>query len=173
MPTIFTHPAVALTRTWFPSLDRRVVVAAILGTIAPDFDTIGFALGIPYGSMFGHRGFTHSIFFALLYALLATLAIRRGKGAFAFIFLCTISHPMLDAMTNGGRGIAFFAPFTNERYFFPWRPIRVSPIGTRFFSTRALGVIASEVVWVWIPCAVAGLLGKYVAHVEGESGKEG
>ena len=58
----------------------------------------------------------------------------RGRVAtFAFLFLCTMSHALLDALTDGGLGVAFFSPFSNERYFFPWTPIRVS----RFFSARA------------------------------------
>jgi inner membrane protein len=68
-----------------------------------------------------------------------------------YFTLVILSHPLLDALTNGGRGVALLAPFSNERYFFPWRPIEVSPIGMRFFSERGLSVIASEAVWVWLP----------------------
>ncbi len=46
-----------------------------------------------------------------------------------FLFVATISHGILDALTDGGLGVAFFAPFVNTRYFFPWTPIKVSPIG--------------------------------------------
>lgn len=173
MASLFTHPAVVLTRTWFPSVPRRAVIAAVIGSMLPDADAIGYALGIPYGSLFGHRGFTHSIVFALLYATLATLILRVRTTSLAFLFLCTLSHPVLDAMTNGGRGVAFFSPFSNHRYFFPWRPIQVSPISTHFFNERGLRVIASEVVWVWIPCAALALLGKYLVHVQGEAGEEG
>jgi len=57
-------------------------------------------------------------------------------------------------MTSGGFGIAFFAPFSNARYFFPWRPIVVSPIGIgAFFSHRGLEVMPSELVWIWLPAA--------------------
>jgi inner membrane protein len=66
----------------------------------------------------------------------------------------TASHGMLDAMTNGGRGIAFFAPFSNHRYFFPWRPIQVSPIGAGFFSARGLSVLVSEARWIWLPSVI-------------------
>jgi inner membrane protein len=44
-----------------------------------------------------------------------------------FFFLLTASHGILDAFTNGGLVIALFSPFSNERYFFPWTPIEVSP----------------------------------------------
>jgi inner membrane protein len=65
--------------------------------------------------------------------------------------LATFSHPLLDMLTDGGLGVALFAPLTNERYFFPWRPVEVSPIGVGFFSRRGLDVIFSEIIWIWIP----------------------
>lgn len=71
-----------------------------------------------------------------------------------YFFLATASHGFLDAMTNGGLGVAFFSPFNNVRYFLPWRPIRVSPIGvTRFFSHRGLEVVQSELLWIWLSSA--------------------
>ena len=127
----------------------------------PDVDGIGFWLGVPYESTFGHRGFTHSIFFAGLIAFAALLFFRdraydgERPRVWAYLFLATASHGVLDAMTTGGGGIAFFAPFVNERYFFPWRPILVSPMSIRrFFSERGVRIILSEIVWVWIPAAV-------------------
>jgi inner membrane protein len=63
-------------------------------------------------------------------------------------------------MTSGGIGVAFFAPFSSERYFFPWRPIRVSPIAVRsFFSAQGLAILRSELLWVWLPVLMGGLLG--------------
>ena len=47
--------------------------AAILAVI-PDLDVIGMRYGIPYGDMFGHRGFTHSLFFAVVLAWIAICA---------------------------------------------------------------------------------------------------
>ena len=66
---------------------------------------------------------------------------------------------MLDAMTNGGLGVAFFSPFDTTRYFLPFRPVEVSPIGVReFFTGRAWNILISEMKWIWIPAAVtAGL----------------
>jgi inner membrane protein len=69
-----------------------------------------------------------------------------------YFFLATASHGLLDAMTDGGLGVAFFAPIDNRRYFFPWTPIRVSPIGiARFFTARGLAVIQTELIWIWLP----------------------
>jgi inner membrane protein len=75
----------------------------------------------------------------------------------AHFFLVTASHGMIDAMTDGGLGVAFFAPFDNNRYFFPWRPVQVSPIGIApFFSRYGFDVLRSEFLWIWIP--VGGVL---------------
>ena len=127
----------------------------------PDVDGIAFVLGIPYGSILGHRGITHSIAFAglsgLVVGTIAHFGARRQFNRPALILyftLVTLSHPLLDAMTNGGLGVALFAPFSDARYFSPWRPIEVSPIGMGFFSARGLEVIASEIVWVWLPALV-------------------
>jgi inner membrane protein len=175
VPTVFSHPAVALAKTWFPGVPRRAYVVGALLTVLPDLDVVSFALGIPYASTFGHRGFTHSLLFAAIASLLATLALRsRTLPTFAFLFHCAVSHGILDAMTTGGLGVAFFSPISNARYFLPWRPIRVSPIGARFFSARGIAVMVSEVWWVWVPWAVAGLAGylKHRGDVEREIWKE-
>lgn len=67
-------------------------------------------------------------------------------------FFCILVHDILDAMTNGGFGVAFFSPFSDQRFFLPWRPIEVSPISPRrFFTSRGLTVMASEFIWVVIP----------------------
>jgi inner membrane protein len=71
----------------------------------------------------------------------------------------TASHGILDAFTNGGLGIAFLWPFSSERYFAPYQVIEVSPIGiSRFLSSRGLAVLESELVWVWAPCVVLGVV---------------
>lgn len=124
----------------------------------PDLDVIGFHFGVHYGDFWGHRGFTHSLAFAALLAGVATLLTRgtvcsRPGMIWFFLFLATASHGLLDAMTNGGLGVAFFSPFDLRRYFLPFRPILVSPIGIdRFFSAHGMAVLASEALWIWIPC---------------------
>lgn len=160
MPTIFTHAVVplaaglALGRTALPP---RLVAAGVIASMAPDFDTVAFKLGIAYADQFGHRGATHSIVFALVLGVLAATAapwLRSGRRrASAFIAACTLSHPLLDALTSGGLGVALLWPASHERYFAPWRPIAVSPIGAGFFSARGLTVLWSELKWVWLPCA--------------------
>jgi inner membrane protein len=168
MPTIFTHPAVplaigvALGQRIVP---KRLLIAGAIASIAPDFDGIGFKLGVHYASDLGHRGFTHSIAFALVLATLAAIAFRKLHArnrwiAFAFVFVATLSHPLLDMFTNGGLGVALYWPFSSERVFFDTRFIEVSPISvSRFLSERGLAVLRSEFVGVWLPLAIIALGG--------------
>lgn len=97
-------------------------------------------------------------------AAVATWYLKKIDGDIALprlvaaLFLATASHGALDAMTDGGLGVAFFAPFDPDRYFFPWRPIRVSPISIgRFFSPRGLAILENEARVVWIPAAALWL----------------
>ena len=163
MASAFTHAIAGLAiGTAFPRPDRpaRFWLLGAAGAVIPDLDAIGFWLGVPYDSVFGHRGFTHSLVFAALFASAGLLAFRRRdpaeqRGIWLYLFLATASHGVLDAMTSGGGGVAFFAPIVNDRYFLPWRPIPVSPLNPRhFFTTRGVSILASELVWVWIPAGV-------------------
>jgi inner membrane protein len=166
MASIFSHSVAALgigACFYRPGTPKRVWIAGAICSVVPDLDVIGFRFGIRYGDFWGHRGFTHSLLFAaLLAALVVLLAFRQAIpdlsrfALWTYFFLATASHGLLDAMTDGGLGVAFFSPLDNTRYFLPWTPIRVSPIGlTRFFSYRGLAVIQSELLWIWLP---AGLL---------------
>lgn len=164
VPTIFTHAVVPLAAGLAlgrKALPPRLVAAGVVAAMAPDFDTVAFRLGIAYADQFGHRGATHSITFALALGLLAATSaswLRSGRWrAFVFVALCTLSHPLLDALTNGGLGVALLWPWSHERFFAPWRPIAVSPIGAGFFSARGAAVLWSELRWVWLPCAVLAL----------------
>lgn len=163
MASVFGHIAVAyaMGKTLQPAFrTKRFWWLAFACCLLPDADVIGLFLGIPYEHVLGHRGLTHSLFFAgimgILVPRLAVPGLAFGSGIYGilalFFFGVTMSHGVLDAMTDGGLGIAFFAPFDSTRYFFPWRPISVSPIGiSSFFSTWGLGVLWSELLWIGIP----------------------
>ena len=157
MASIFGHAIVGYTVSKIISNNnsKLLLVLAIASTILPDIDVLTFNFGIPYEAPFGHRGFTHSIFFAMLWATLVIFVFAKFNRVtwWLVMFLSTISHGILDAMTSGGRGVGIFIPFHNERYFFPFREIIVSPIGIeRFFSERGIRVIFSELKYVFLPC---------------------
>lgn len=182
MATAFTHAVAALaigSCFYHPRVPKPVWGAGIICAIIPDLDVIGFQYGVHYGDFWGHRGFSHSLMFAGLIAALALLPFRRGVPGigriplFSYFFLATASHGLLDAMTNGGLGVAFFSPFDNTRYFLPWRPILVSPISVgRFFSPRASAILASEFLWIWIPAALlaAAVLGVRTMRLRARTG---
>lgn len=163
MPTIFTHAlaAAALGRVYARrEMPARFWLLSALCAVLPDADVAGLYLGVRYGDLLGHRGLTHSLAFAaavgftvaLIFFRNARAETGRGRPALAGYFaVVTASHGMLDALTDGGLGVAFFAPFDAGRYFLPWTPIRVSPIGADFFGGRGLAVLASELLWVWLP----------------------
>ena len=178
MPTIFSHAifssALGAAYATEPMPNRFWLLAAAC-SVVPDFDVITFGLGIPYRSVWGHRGFTHSLLFAVVLGCVITWAafrqeelgaMKRSRASLAIFFILAIaSHLILDSLTSGGLGVALFAPFENSRYFAPWRPIRVSPIGAGFFSTRGLLVLASEIIWVWLPALALVVMAKLFPRI--------
>lgn len=167
MPTVFSHAAVGAAASRFiatPAISpRRIAAWSALCAIVPDFDVVGIPGIDLWDNAFAHRGFTHSIAFAMLIgtvvATMLTLMMRanaddaRAVGLRLGVYFSsiTLSHPLLDMLTSGGPGVQLFAPFSAARLFFPWRPIEVSPLGAGFFSARGLTVIASELLWIGLP----------------------
>ena len=165
MPSAFSHVVVAgaLGAAFYrPTLPARFWTLSAGCAVLPDVDVVGVRLGIPLGHVLGHRGLTHSLpFAAVIAALVVVLFFRHAPAGISharlwlYFFLATASHGILDALTNGGPGVAFFAPLENDRYFFPARPIEVSPLGLRaFFSERGARVIENEILWLWVPAAL-------------------
>lgn len=162
MPTVISHAALPLALG--VGLGRRAVpaplmVAGVIASVVPDLDVLGFRLGIPYASEFGHRGASHSLAFAfLLGAIAAALAARlrvSRLAAFLFVGGSAASHGLLDMLTNGGRGVALWWPLSQNRYFFPVRIVEASPLSwQRLMTGRGLGVLMSELLWVWLPAAI-------------------
>ncbi|XQA68829.1 metal-dependent hydrolase [Xanthomonas sacchari] len=167
MPSVFTHAAVPLS-LWAAAdrgrISTRLLGAGIVAAMLPDADVLGFALHIPYADAFGHRGASHSLLFAAVLAVLGALLHRPLRAgalqAAVWLFVCTASHPLLDAMTSGGLGVALAWPWSEQRWFAPWRPIRVSPFANGFFSARGMATLWSELRWVWLPLALAVLTWK-------------
>jgi len=148
------HVAVGLAaaRACNDGRQPRWPVAAAWSALAvlPDADVIGFPLGIHYEAAWGHRGATHSLAFALAAGLVVGLAARWFKRPFArtaaFASLTIGSHGLLDTFSDGGLGCALLWPFDLTRYFAPWRPIPVAPIGFGMLSVYGLIVVVAECV---------------------------
>jgi inner membrane protein len=173
LPTAITHSVIGVAASFGMSSRKKsakLLVLSIACSILPDADIIGYyGLYIPSYHFFGHRGFFHSPFFAALLSVLVVCTFFRTEAIFSkqwsklvlYFFMLTSSHGLLDAFTNGGNGVALLSPITNERYFSPWTPIEVSPLGIRaLFSRRGLDVLTSELLWVWAPILLLLLFSK-------------
>ena len=165
-----------------PAVPARWWLLMVACALVPDADVLAFAYGIPYEHVLGHRGITHSLAAAVVIGLLASAAMpralwprRRGRMTLG-LTLSAASHGLLDAMTTGGLGVAFLAPFSAGRWFLPWRPILVSPIGlSRVLSQRGAEILLSEALWVGLPSlalvGVAEILRRAARHVPRRAGR--
>jgi inner membrane protein len=174
VPSVISHVAVAVAAgvAFAPrDVSNHFWSLSVACSIIPDADVIGFSFGIPYAHFFGHRGFFHSPFFGLMMSIFLVgvffrdveIFSRRWLFYFIFFFLVSASHGILDAFTSGGLGIALLSPFDKTRYFFPWTPIVVSPIGIEpFFTKWGLSVIKSELVWIWLPCSLLVIVSRVI-----------
>ena len=164
MASPLTHVVVGATLAVVHGVRPRTAAwwLAIGCAVAPDVDALGYWLGVPYESFWGHRGFTHSIAFAALISWLCVswrLTAISGVRLWSLCFTATLSHDLLDALTDGGLGVALFSPIDQSRYFFPIRPIHVSSMSLRdVLGPHGLQVLANEIQWVWIPCGVIAAL---------------
>jgi inner membrane protein len=141
----------------------------------PDADVIGFSLGVRYEDDWGHRGATHSLAFAIALGtaigLAAPIAGARRWRTGLLATLVLTSHALLDTLTDGGLGCALLWPFDTTRYFAPWRPIPVAPIGLSFFSPYGLYVAATELVifaplwWFAAPRSLRARIGRRTSAI--------
>ena len=143
-------------------------VTAGLWAAAPDLDTwLMFSLGIPRTSIFSHRGVFHSPFFLIAAAIFAAWLIAGKYGDMRARWLAlmwavsAVTHPLLDMLTNGGSGVMILFPVTTRRFFFPWRPIHVSPLTIARFFERAGPILRSELPFCAAALAI-GILGLVV-----------
>ena len=141
-------------------------------SLLPDIDVVGFSFGVRYEDPWGHRGATHSLTFAVVAGAMVGVAaaLRRRSplriGGLAAAVLA--SHPILDTLTDGGLGCALFWPFDLTRYFAPWNPIPVAPIGLAFFTPFGLSIAAFEIalfsplfVWARSPGTLSALWARH------------
>jgi inner membrane protein len=161
--TAFTHAVVggALCVLGPERVPRvRLAASGALLAVLPDLDVLAFAADIPYGHWLGHRGFLHSVPFALGAGLLVTRfafpALPRSSRTWWAVALllafATASHGLLDALTDAGLGVAFLLPFDDTRVFLPWRPLPTSPVGIgAFFRGPGAAILAEEIALVWLP----------------------
>ncbi|CTP88833.1 hypothetical protein XTALMG727_2512 [Xanthomonas translucens pv. arrhenatheri LMG 727] len=162
VPSIFTHAAIPLA-PWLAAdrerISMRLLGAGIAASMLPDLDMVAFALHIPCADAFGHRGASHWLLFAAVLGVLGALLHRPLRAgalqAATWTLVCTVSRPLLDALSCGGHGVALARPWREQRWFARWRPIRVAPFANGLFGARGMATPWPEVRWVWLPLAAA------------------
>ena len=163
MPSV-GHIAVGLAAARARRSPAGVATTAWVGLLVmcsclPDLDVLAFSFGIPYAAPFGHRGAAHSLAIAAICGLLLGLVAWAMSlpavtlGAAAALVMAT--HGLLDTLTDGGLGIALLWPFSNARYFAPWRPIPVAPIGARLFAAGGIHLMLHECI-LFLPFFLIG-----------------
>jgi inner membrane protein len=167
-PTTHAFVAAAMGRIYTPGImPLKFWLLAMFCAVLPDCSAIFTRFGVSDYSLLGHRNFTHSLFFAVIASFVAVwlgfrdvkLFSRHSLSLWLFFFLCTASHGFLDSLTNGGLGIAFYSPFSDERYFMPWTPVEVPEITPQqFLGKWGKKVILSELIWICLPMLTLMLL---------------
>lgn len=99
---------------------RRLTVVGLLAGMAPDLDVLIRSADNPLVSLFYHRHFTHSVFFAPFAALLLSVIFwlvfkKRLKllSLYTTSLVAILSHGLLDSLTNYGTHL--FWPLTPRR----------------------------------------------------------
>lgn len=168
MASLVTHALIPVLARAVVTVPRRCVVAAAVCACLPDLDVLGQLIDIRESSLLGQRNFSHSIPFAVLLSLAVGVVLLRSLKlgsrpwwrAFAFVFVAAASHGVLDAMSVGDIGVAFFAPF-GGRYFLPLRVLPVCPL---FLARDAIPwaqlVAANEALYILIPASFGALLAR-------------
>jgi inner membrane protein len=147
------HVAVGMAAARFqagrvPSITSMAAWSAL--SLLPDADVVGFLVGVEYADPWGHRGATHSLVFSVAVGLILGVTARWfNRPALHTALIASgvlVSHALLDTMTDGGLGCALLWPFDLTRYFAPWRPIPVAPIGLEMLSAWGAIVVLAEIV---------------------------
>ena len=141
-----------------PRLRATAIVTAL--ALFPDLDGVSVLLHLPRGSVWLHRGATHSLLAAALAALAATaLANRMGRPRWRMLataFAVAASHGLLDTLTRGAGGPMLLWPFSTARILSPVSLVPASPYLGRLFSPRWLDVLAREAL-LFAPLLAYGL----------------
>ena len=120
--------------------------ALVAGAVLANTADLDFLLVFVFRSRAWHRGFTHSLVFALVVFLCFLLALGRARAREAVAFgLAYASHVLLDfATTRETRGVELFWPFSFDRLGLRWWGL--SEIPSRLPPAEILKFLSLEFV---------------------------
>ena len=142
---------------------RRLALALAAGALLAIAADLDFGLVFALHSRAWHRGFTHSLAFALFVgvALFVTLGRRRAAKAAAYA-LAYASHAVLDfATTKFGGGVELLWPFSADRLALGWRGL--SELPSRLPPAEILRALCLELALFAPPLVVLLLLRRRAA----------
>jgi len=142
---------------------RRYYLALFAGAALANAADLDFILVFALGSRAWHRGFTHSLAFALVVclALFVALGTRRARAAAGY-GLAYASHALLDfATTKEGGGLELLWPFSADRWGLRWRGL--SEIPSRVAPAELFKFVCVEFALFAPPLLVVLLLGRRAA----------
>src|SRR3712207_807273 len=130
MPMPISHGLIgaSLVAALLPRRPRYWLLLAA-GAVLANAADLDFILVFLFRSRAWHRGFTHSLVFALAVFLCFLLALGRARAREAAAFgLAYASHALLDfATTVETRGVELLWPFSSDRFGLRWWGLSETP----------------------------------------------
>ena len=144
-----THALAGATIAWSLTgrqLSRKSLLLGAAAGLLPDADVLIRSAADPLLAIQHHRGFTHSLLFIPMGALLATLPFLRATAdrqsrAYLAALCAWASHPLLDAATTYGTQL--FWPFSNYRVGLDFISI-IDPIFTLILIAALFAALAAR-----------------------------
>ena len=144
-------------------LPTKLMGVAMVAAMVPDLDFLmGPLFGVTRESIYSHRGFSHSLFFAIGFGAFAAAWYRqlgvRPLTAFVVCATAMASHGVVDMMTDSGKPVAYLWPLTSSRMFADWRPLPGSSLQQLSFLEEVTSRIGPETVRVIVPLLLAAFI---------------
>jgi inner membrane protein len=133
----------------------------LVGAFLANAADLDFFLVFALHSRGWHRGFSHSIMFALVVGLIVTLSSgKRHIREAAAYGLAFASHGVLDYLTTKeGGGVQLLWPFTSDRLVFGW--VGLSELPSRLPAVVIAKSLAVELLLFTPPFILVLMLKKY------------
>lgn len=163
-----THALAGATIAWSLTgrqLNRKSLLLGAAAGLLPDADVVIRSATDPLLAIQHHRGFTHSLLFIPIGALLATLpflrTVDRKSRAYLAALCAYASHPLLDSATTYGTQL--FWPFSNYRVGLDiisiidpgFTLILIAALFAAFASRRNSVIAALSLAILWLAAGVA------------------
>jgi inner membrane protein len=158
-----------------------VIALYVFAANAPDLD---FIPGLFVGQLSRfHRGPSHSVGFAVLFATLATVCFRQRTRVFVMAFSLYLSHVLLDSLVQDPsppHGVPLLWPFRSEYYmapfaFFPrfdYDASSISAFVSALFSFNNLVAVTTEIALLF-PLLILASIREFLSMARTESPRSG